>query len=176
MFGRRTKPKRFLNRKHNYSADEPESDALGLRRRFLEILLEQKEDKQAANLIAETEKNLRGKYVRPAWLRAAKINLQIRAGKFDLSQAEKFIGIAVPDSATKIVAPNVERFNQILNVLKKENFKAEAISLSEAFFARQIALENYDAANFSGLAETFFRQNKTEKALQLLRLAVLRAM
>ena len=44
--------------------------------------------------------------------------------------------------------------------------------MSEAFFARQLSLENYEAANFAGLAETFFRQNKTEKALQILRLAI----
>lgn len=157
---------------NDFAADEPESDALDLRRRFLEILLEQKEDTRAEKVIVETEKILRGKYVRPAWLRAAKINLQIRAGKFAPAEAEKFIGIAVPDSAAKIIAPNVERFNDILAVLKKENFDAAAVNLSRAFFARQIALENYDAANFTGFAETFFSRNETEKAVMILRLAI----
>ncbi len=150
---------------NEYAADEPDDDGVRLRRKLLEILLEQKEDARAAKLITETEKLVKGKYARPAWLRAAKINLQIRAGKFDLSDAEKFIGIAVPDSTTKIIAPNVERFNEISAVLKKENLEAESLRLSEAFFARQIALENYDAANFFGLAETFFRQNKPEKSV-----------
>ncbi|CAN5839876.1 hypothetical protein BH20ACI4_BH20ACI4_21410 [soil metagenome] len=157
---------------NDYPADEPESDSFYLRRRYLEILLEQKEDARAAKFIAETEKLLKGKYVRPAWLRAAKINLQIRAGRFDLPDAEKFIGIAVPDSAVKIIAPNLDRFNEITTVLKKEKLDAEELRLSEAFFARQIALENYDAANFSGLAETFFRQNESDKALQILRLTI----
>ena len=162
----------IYEQENNYAADEPESEQLQWRHEFLEILLEQKEDKRASDLIAETEKLLKGNYVRPTWLRTAKINMQIRAGRFDLNEAEKFIGIVVPDSATKISAPNLERFNEIFAVLKKENYESEKLRLSEAFFARQIALENYSAANFSGLAETFFRLNKTEKALQILRLAI----
>ncbi len=49
---------------------------------------------------------------------------------------------------------------------------SQKTQLSEAFFARMLALEQFDATNFIGLSRVFFQKGETEKGLQILRLMV----
>lgn len=162
----------IYEQENDYKADEPESGRVEWQRKYLEYLLERRENIRALTLIAEIEKDLNDFYARPAWLRLAKINAEIRVGKFDRRDAEQFIGIVVPDAATTINVPNVERFNEVRRILTAEKQDAEAVRLSEAFFTRMLALGQFDAANFSGSARVLFRKNEPEKALRVLQLMI----
>ena len=157
---------------NDYQTEEPDNERYQRQKKYLEFLLEQRDDPKAAQTIAVIEKDLNGRYARPAWLRLAKINLQIRGGKFDLAETENFVGIAASESATETKAPSVERFNDVLRLLKKENHEAQARQISESFFARMLALEQFDAANFAGLARAFFQKGETALARRILQLMI----
>ncbi len=158
------------DQENEYKTEEPENDKYNWQKKYLELLINRRENAQAGQTIAEIEKEISGRYARPAWLRGAKIKLEIRAGKFDEPEIKRFIGINVSDSATEIKPPSVERFNDILPILKDENRPADQIRLSESFFARMLALEQFNTGNFVGLARAFFKKDEPEKALQILRL------
>lgn len=151
-----------------YKIEEPTNAKHEWRSKYLNFLVNQRENTRAMHLIAEIEKRLNGKFARPARLRLAKIRLQVRGGVFDSAQAESLIGIKMSDAATRIIAPSVERFNDVLEILREENQGAEAIFLSESYFARSLSLGRFEAANFTGLARTFFQKGETEKAFNLL--------
>lgn len=155
-----------------FNTKEPENERLKWQKKYLEYLLEQRETSEINRLIAEIETDLKNRYARPFWLRKAQITAKIRAGKFDLAEAERAIGIIAPESAAETNAPNLERFNEILSVLKAEKRTAEASKLAEDFFARDLALEEFETANFAGLARVYFQRNETEKALRILRLMI----
>ena len=155
---------------HEYKTEEPENDRYERQKKYVELLIGQKNNAEAARRIAEIERELAKRYARPAWLRATKIRLAIRAGKYDAAEAESFVGIRVSDAAATINPPSVERFNEIRNILQSENRTAEALNLSGKFFARMLALNQSDAANFAGLARTFFQENETGKAIGILHL------
>lgn len=157
---------------NNYKTDEPENGKYIWKKNYLDFLIERKDYAEAAPIIAEIEKDLDTKYARPSWLFAAKINLQIHAGKIDRAEISRVAGITVSDSATEIIAPDIEFFNDILRVLKEQNRNDEAIVLSENYFARMLALRRYEQENFIGLARVFFQKGETEKALNTLRLLI----
>jgi len=160
----------IYEQENEYKTEEPENERYERQKKYLEFLTSRRDAPKAEPLIAIIEKDLSRRYARPVWLRLAKIKLQIRGGKFDLSEAEKFAGITASESATEAKAPSVERFNDVLRVLKEENQPAAQISAS--FFARMLALEQFDAANFAGLARAFFQKGETETALRILRLMI----
>ena len=157
---------------NDYQTEEPESERLERQKKYLEFLVAQRENAAAGQLIAEIEKSLARRYARPPWLQAAKMQIEIRAGKFDFKEAERFIGINAGDFVTEIKPPSVERFNDVLRVLREENREAEAVRISEAFFARNLALGQFGAANFTGLARVFFQKGDAEKAVRLLQLMI----
>lgn len=157
---------------NNYKTEEPENEKYIWRKNYLVFLLDRKDDAEAAQIITEIEKELNNRYARPSQLIAAKINLQIRAGKIDRAEIRRAVGITVSDSATEIILPDIEMFNDILRILKEQNRNDEAIILSENYFARMLALGQYDQENFSGLARAFFQKGETEKALNILRLMI----
>ncbi|MCD9186510.1 MAG: tetratricopeptide repeat protein [Pyrinomonadaceae bacterium] len=155
---------------NDFQVKEPQNERIEWQRKYLELLLEQQNKAEAEKIIAGIEADLNGKFVRPVWLRTAQINLQIRGGKVDFDGLERFTGIYVSDSATEIIPPNVERFNAILEVLKAEGSEAEILRLKENFFARMLALEQLETANFAGFARVLFEKGDSERALQVLRL------
>jgi tetratricopeptide (TPR) repeat protein len=157
---------------NGYETKKLENDKLEWQGKYLSFLLKQRENAKATRLIAALEKNFKGKSARPAWLRLAKIRTEIRAGIFDLNETENFVGIKVSDAATRIIAPSVERLNDVLGILREENRSAEAIILSENYFARSLAVGQFDASNFTGFARTFFQKGETEKAFQILHLMI----
>ncbi|MDQ6788339.1 MAG: tetratricopeptide repeat protein [Acidobacteriota bacterium] len=158
------------DQENEYKTEEPENDKYNWQKKYLELLINRRENVAAGQTIAEIEKELSGRYARPVWLREAKIKLEIRAGKFDEPEIKRFVGINISDSAAEIKPPSVERFNDILQILKDENRPADQIRLSESFFARMLALEQFNTGNFAGLARAFFKKDEPEKALQILRL------
>lgn len=160
----------IFDQENDYQTDKPENERLEWQLKFLNLLVEQREDLKAENLIAEIEKSLNGRYALPPEVRLAKIQLRIRAGKFDLGEAERFIGIRVSDAATEIKLPSVERFNEGRRILIEENRLNEARQISGSFFARMLALEQFAAPNFAGFARVFFERGETEKALRILQL------
>lgn len=162
----------IFRQENNYKTDEPENEKYLWRKTYLEFLLDRNDDAEAARIVTDIEKQLDGRYARPSRLIAAKINLQIRAGKFDWTEINRAAGITVGDSAAEIIAPDIEMFNDILRVLKERNRNAEATILSENYFARMLALGRYDEENFTGLAHAFFYGGETEKALNILRLFI----
>ncbi|HEY0658829.1 MAG TPA: hypothetical protein VGD05_10160, partial [Pyrinomonadaceae bacterium] len=81
------------DQENNYQTEEPENKRYEWQKKYLELLLKQRDNSKAARLIAEIEKDLYKRYARPAHLRLAELRLQIRAGKFDARKIERFIGI-----------------------------------------------------------------------------------
>lgn len=168
----KTDAESVYRQENNYKTDEPENEKYIWQRKYLEFLLDRKDNVEAARIIAEIEKELNNRFARPSWLLAAKINLQIRAGKIDWAEIKRSVGITVSESATEIIAPDIGCFNDIRRVLKEQNRNDEAVVLSENYFARMLALGRYEPENFSGLARAFFQKGETEKALNILRLLI----
>ncbi len=160
------------DQENDYQIEEPQSKRYEWRKKYLELLLKQRENEQAGQLIAEIEKELNRRYARPAHLRLARLRLQIRGGKFDAQQAERFVGITNSDSAAEIKPPNVERFNDVRRILNEEKNDTDARKISESFFSRNLALGQFGAANFVGLARTLFQKGDAEKALRVLQLMI----
>lgn len=142
------------------------------RREYLQFLLKKGDDASAAQLIQKIEAEMRGKTLRPVWLRTAKFQIQIRHGKFDLAEAERFTSITASDAATQIKPPFTEKYNEIWHILIAANRQDESLQLSEAFFSRMLAVGKYDVSSFDGLARTYFQKGETEKAFDVLRLMI----
>lgn len=162
----------IYEQENDYQTEKPENERFERQRKYLDFLGTQRENLRAGRLIAEIEKSLNRRFARPAWLRLAKIRIEISEGKFDRAEAERFIGIAVSDAATEIKLPSVERFNDVLRILREEKRFAEAAHISEAFFARNLALGQFEAANFAGLSRIFFQKGEPEKAVRLIQLMI----
>jgi len=161
-----------FDQENKYEVEEPENDRYKWQKRYLESLISRKRNDQAAKLIGEIEKGLKGKYPRPGWLRLAQMRIAARAGRFNIEEAERFAGISVSGSATEIIPSSLERFNDVVKMLRDEGKSAEANTLSESYFARMLAMEQYDPANFAGLARVFLVRSELQKALRLLELMV----
>ena len=157
---------------NEYKTEEPEGDRLEWRKKYLGLLFELRENTEAAKIIAEIERDLGSRYARPAWLRVANIRRRIRDGKTDIADIESYAGIAVADAATEIKPPSLEQFNDVSRILKEEGKPKISAQISESFFARMLALEQFDAANFTGLARALFQKGDAEKGLQILRLMI----
>jgi tetratricopeptide (TPR) repeat protein len=155
-----------------YKTEEPENEHFEWEKKYLGILTEERDNTSAKQIATQIEKEISGHNARPAWLRLTRLTQQIRDSKFDQSIAERFIGISVSDFVTDIKPPSLARFNDVLQILRDEKRDAEANALSEAFFARMLALEQFDAANFLGLVRAFFQKGETQKALRILQLLI----
>ncbi|HEX9928606.1 MAG TPA: tetratricopeptide repeat protein [Pyrinomonadaceae bacterium] len=160
------------DQENDYETEELENDRLERQKKYLIYLVGQGENAKAEQLITKIEKDINGRYVRPEWLRLEKIRIQTRLGKFDLLEAERFIGISVSDSTTKINPPSLERFNEILQVLKEENSDSDRREIALSFFARMLALGQYNEVNFIGFARALFEKGDIEKALRMLQLMI----
>ncbi len=172
VWGNADEAESVYDQENDYQIEEPDGTNYVRRKNYLELLVERGENDEAAKLIAATELELNKRYARPEWLRLAKIRLQIRAGTFDSAHVERFVGITVSDAAAEIKPPSLKRFNDVLQILKTEQSGAEIAQLNEAFFARMLALEQFNQANFDGLSRAFFQKNEPEKALRVLQLMI----
>ncbi len=166
----KTEAESVYDQESDYKIEELGGERFEYQKKYLELLVEQRENPAAEKLAAEIEKEFANRYVRPEWLRLANIRLQIRRGNLDLTEAQRFVGIKISDAATEINLPSVERFNQVLDVFKTENADAAARQLSANFYARMLALGQFDAENFVGLARAFFEQGDAANASRVLQL------
>ncbi|HEV8593761.1 MAG TPA: hypothetical protein VGQ55_16770, partial [Pyrinomonadaceae bacterium] len=162
----------LYDQENDYKIDESDDDVLTWQRKYIDASFARNENVRAAAIIDQAEKELHGKNARPEWLRIDRLRAGVRSGHFDEAQAERFIGITVADAVADIKPASSERFDQVLQMLRSEKASVAIAPLSESYFGRQLALGQYDNANFVGLARTFFSEGKIEPAIHLLRLMV----
>jgi len=157
---------------NDFEFEEATSERLGWQRKYLEYLIENLDYKEAARLVAEMENSLKGHYPRPVWLRLESYRVLLNQNQTALVSAKlrKFTGIELLPENRKAVLPNLERFNQAVNLLKNLNREDLILSLTEAFYARNIAAGQFETANFTGLARVEFKQGKSREALETLRI------
>ena len=157
---------------NDFNFDEPKNARLGWERKYLEFLLENRNFADAAKLVAEIEASVKGHYPRPVWLRLAEFRLDLNQNKEAAALAKmlKFTGIETSPNAQTAVLPNPERLNQAVEILRAEGRSELSRALREAYFARLLALGQYNAANFTGLARALFERGDSAQALQILRI------
>lgn len=156
----------------DFKTEEPENERLEWQGKYLEYLLENRDFAAAAKLIGEIENALKGQYARPAGLRLASFRALLNQNKTALvfQKMLKFTGIEISPNAQAAVLPNLERLNQAIEVLKTENRADLILELQEAFYARQIALGQFNPANFVGLARNSFQKGDAANGLKILRI------
>lgn len=153
-----------------YENQEPER--LSWQKQYLEMLIAERKDSDAAQLVSGIEQQFKGKFARPDWLRLAKLWLDVRAGRLPQAIAgiKRFVGIEVSDKLETISAPNLERLNQAVEMLRSEQRQAAADDVLRAAYERQLALEQLTESPFIGLARLAFAKNDSAIGLKLLRL------
>ncbi|HVE55828.1 MAG TPA: tetratricopeptide repeat protein [Pyrinomonadaceae bacterium] len=156
----------------DFEIEEPKNERLDWQKKYLDLLLENRDFTASGKLIAEIESSLKGHYPRPVWLRTAKFRVELSQNKaaIVLQKMMKFAGVEVSPNAQKAALPNLERLNAAIEILENENQKDLILSLQEAFFARQLALGQYNSANFIGLARTEFQKSVETDALKILKI------
>ncbi len=162
----------LLDSENDFEIEETGNEKLEWRKKYLEYLIKRGDFPAASKLISEVETSLKGHYARPVWLRLAKIHSEIHLNNQSksLSQIKNFIGIEVSPDIQKLTLPNLERFNQVVEILQIENQKELSAVIQEAFYARRLALEQFNAPNFSGLATVEFENGNSKNALDILRI------
>lgn len=152
------------------TSQEPER--LGWQKQYLEMLIAERKETDAAQLVSGIEQQFKGKFARPGWLRLARLRLDVRAGRLPQAIAgiKRFVGIEVSDRLETVSAPNLERLNQAVEMLRSEQRQAEADDVLRAAYERQLALEQLTEAPFIGLARLAFAKNDSGMGLKLLRL------
>lgn len=162
----------MYDQENDYKIDQSEDDVLVWQHKYIDVLFARNENARAAAIIEQVEKDLHGRTARPAWLRLARLRAGIRSGHFDQVQAERFIGITVADSVTEIKPPNLERFDQVRQMLTNEKADGSIAPVSESYYGRQLAINQIDNANIVGLSRSLFSEGKIDEAVRLLRLMV----
>ncbi|MBL8189555.1 MAG: hypothetical protein JNK38_16210, partial [Acidobacteria bacterium] len=60
---------------------DQEPERLGWQKQYLEMLIAERKDTDAVQLVSAIEQQFKGKFARPGWLRLAKLQLDVRAGR-----------------------------------------------------------------------------------------------
>ncbi|MBA4183142.1 MAG: hypothetical protein H0X49_03925, partial [Acidobacteria bacterium] len=155
------------------TAGEPATERYQWQRQYLELLVKRRDAAKAETLLVQIEKQLAGRYARPEWLRLIELRLRMREGNYEMTNAERFVGISVNSSVVAdIKPPSVERLNNVLQLLKEENLEPQALQIQKSFYARMLALGKFEAANFTGLSHALFQLNDAETALKILQIFV----
>ncbi len=160
-FRDRTVAEAIYDHENDYRIEEPESGKLDRTRELLDSMLKRGAFDEAAKLLADAENWLDGNFARPVWMRVMRIKLEARGGRDILPMAERFVGIDVPGAVEEIRQPNLERFNLIKELEPR---------LAASYFARRLALGDYDAANFIGLATETRKSGDADGAKRLIEL------
>jgi cytochrome c-type biogenesis protein CcmH/NrfG/thioredoxin-like negative regulator of GroEL len=162
----------IYDQESEYKTTESEDDHYKWRQKFIESLIDRHEDGSAATEVRAVEAELHGRYARPAWLRIAKLRLALRMHSFPIAVAEQLVGITVDSSVKEIKPPDIDRYNDVVKMLREEKAVATEQQLAEAYFARQLAIGQYDKSNFDGLAGTFFQKHNPAGGTRILQLMV----
>ncbi|MBS1795802.1 MAG: tetratricopeptide repeat protein [Acidobacteria bacterium] len=154
----------------DFESPEPENEKLRRRQAYLDFLLENRNWPAAAKLIAEIEDSLKGHYARPVWLRLAALRVKIRQNVPVGRDLLQFTGIEIHPTSSKAPLPDLDRLNAAAAVLE-ETGRADLLPpLREAFYARRIALEQFETEDFAGLARIEFEKGETAAGLSLLKI------
>src|SRR5438045_2348022 len=137
-------------------------------------MLEEGLNAEALKLVSSIEGELSRRYARPAWLRLAKVRLELRGGKGAQAVAElkRFAGGAVSADISKVSAPSAERLSASVALLREEHYDSSVPQLLEAVYAQFLALGQYQTSYFVGLARVAFDGGDAERGDKLLRLLV----
>jgi hypothetical protein len=163
-----------VDQETDYNRSEPRNDKIRWQQEYLDYLLEQHQTVAARQLIASVEAEIKWHYARPIWLCFATLRMDIRDGQVAQSMAElqRLIGITSNLNSGETLPPSIERLNQAVALLRDEGRGDEARSLLEAAYARELALEHFDATYFTGLARIAFERGDRALALKWLQLMI----
>ncbi|OLE55473.1 MAG: hypothetical protein AUG51_03165 [Acidobacteria bacterium 13_1_20CM_3_53_8] len=159
-----------LDHESDYKTTEPDSKRIKWQREYLEYLIKRNNAAEARSLITQIETEIKGRYARPIWLRLAKLRLEIRDGHAAQSYdgLAHLVGIETSENVMAIKPPSTERLNDAVKLLRSEGREQDATALTESFYARQIALAQYEPAYFVGLSRIAFKQGDNALGLKWL--------
>lgn len=151
---------------------DQQPERLSWQKQYLEMLIAERKETDAAQLVSVIEQQFKGRFARPDWLRLARLRLDARAGRLPqaMTGIKRFVGVEVSDKLETVSAPNLERLNQAVEMLRSEQRQTEADELLRAAYERQLAFEQLTEAAFVGLARLAFAKNDSAMGLKLLRL------
>lgn len=159
-----------VDHESGYKISEPDSRRIKWQEEYLEYLIEQKKLSEACELVSQIENEIARRYARPLWFRLAVVRLEIREGR--AAQAYEhlahLVGVETADNLQTIKAPSAERLNEAVRLLRSEGREEDAARLIETFYAREVALEQYEPAYFVALAKTAFRKSDAARGLKWL--------
>ena len=160
----------ILEQENSFEIKESTSEKLKWQRNYLDYLLRQKQISEAKLLIPQIENELTRKFARPVWLRIAKLKIQLSEGDSAqvLKDAKRFVGIEIKTNTANVNLPDIARLNEVVNLLREAKYDAEARDLLESFYARMLALKQFETANFVGLARLFFEKGDFSRGLKIL--------
>ena len=163
-----------LDQETDYHRAEPDSDKLKWQREYLDYLLEQHQTAPARQVIASVEASIKWRFARPAWLCFGALRLEIREGHIAqaVSELQRLIGIKTDPNLSETKPPSIERLNEAVALLNDEGAGEEGRSLLEAAYARELALERFEATYFAGLARIAFERGDKPGGLKWLQLMV----
>jgi tetratricopeptide (TPR) repeat protein len=152
----------------------PEAPRLTWQREYLQFLLTVRRDAESLALVDAIEQELKGLYARPDWLRMTRLQLQLRGGQTEAAMAgfRRLALIEADPRLAQVIAPNMDRVNAILAMLRGEKRNAEASMLLRAAYERMLALDQLQYGPFSGLSRLAFAAGDAEQGIKLLRLMI----
>lgn len=157
-----------------FRVTEPDAGRVKWQKEYLQYLLEEGRNAEAEKLIPSIEKEIERRYARPAWLRLAKVRLELRDGRGERAFAElkRYVGADVSAGLATVAAPSAERLSESVALLKAERAYAFVPQLLEAAYTQSLALGQYETPNFVGLARLAFERGDAARGEKLLRLMV----
>ncbi|HJT27928.1 MAG TPA: tetratricopeptide repeat protein [Pyrinomonadaceae bacterium] len=161
-----------LDQETEYHRSEPDNDKIKWQREYLDYLIEQRQTAPARYLIASIEAEIKWHYARPVWLCFASLRLDVRSGRVVEAEIQRLVGIKAVPNSVQTLPPSIERLNQAVALLRDEGRSEEARSLLEAAYARELALEHYEATYFAGLARVAFERGNKALGLKWLQLMI----
>lgn len=159
---------------HNkiFQSKEPNATQYQWQKEYLHLLLSQNKNDAALKLTQEIEKSLANKYLRPEWLRVAKIQLMLRKGQIQQAWEKllHYTKIEVQKDIKTIDVPSQTRLQQALKLLADRDLEKD--KLLKAYYSRCLALEQYTLPNLIGLADVVYRSGDIDLGNKLLQLTL----
>jgi tetratricopeptide (TPR) repeat protein len=159
-----------LDLENDFKISEPTSARLTWQQQYLAYLLDARDATRARALVTEIEATLKGRFARPLWLRLAGLRLELRAGRGApvVAELKHLVGIEVSAEFNTIKLPDTMRLNEACALLRTEGHAREADELLSAAYTRALALAQYDATYFVGLARLAFKAGDAARGRALL--------